>query len=188
VRFADAQVAATLGCKLRCATCCMMCGEPGKKNAPVVHKPHAAIAAALPTKARRASRVLNTDARAAKVRSNRRAITETTALGCKVRCAKNAAKPSMARTNAQVVRALHVAFQVTNSGPAIFVLSMYALCGIATRHEPLDRQSFQTDRRQSKTCEKNNARGVRPSPKWSKNYSLAYGTSSFQPSSAWQSR
>jgi hypothetical protein len=126
-----------------CDMCCMVRGEPGKKNAPVVHKLHAAIAAARPTKARRASRVLNTDARAAKVRSNRRAITETTALGCKVRCAKNAAKPSMARTNAQVVRALHVAVQVGNSGPAICLLSLYALCGIATRHEPLDRQSFQ---------------------------------------------
>jgi hypothetical protein len=79
----------------------------------------------------------------AKVRSNRRAITETTSLGCKVRCAKNAAKPAMARTNAQVVHALHVAVQVGSSGPAICVLSMYALCGIATRHEPLDRQSFQ---------------------------------------------
>jgi hypothetical protein len=28
-----------------CDMCCMVCGEPGKKNAPVVHKPHAAIAA-----------------------------------------------------------------------------------------------------------------------------------------------
>ena len=34
-------------------------------------------------------------------------------------------------------------FQVTNSGPGTCVLSIYALCGIATRHEPLDRQSLQ---------------------------------------------
>ena len=50
--------------------------------------------------------------------------TETTALECKLRCAKNAAT---ARTNARFVRAMHVVFEVTNYKRAICVQNTCAL-------------------------------------------------------------
>ena len=81
----------------------------------------AANAAAHPTKALLASRVLSTSAAIAKARSNPRA-TE-----CKLRCAKNAAKPATARTHARFVRAMHVVFEVTNYKRAICVLNTCAL-------------------------------------------------------------
>ena len=49
----------------------------------------------------------------AKARSNRRDTTETTALEWKARYATNALKPATARTNAQFVHAVHVAFEIT---------------------------------------------------------------------------
>jgi hypothetical protein len=79
----------------------------------------ASNAAAHLTKALLASRVLSTSAAIAKARSNQRATTETIALECKLRCAKNVAKPATARTNARFVRAMHVVFEVTNYKRAI---------------------------------------------------------------------
>ena len=61
---------------------CAPSAEHQDTQHPNVLKQHAANAAARPTKALRASRVLNTSAPIAKACSNRRATTETTALEC----------------------------------------------------------------------------------------------------------
>ena len=91
--------------------------------------------AARPTKAPRASPVLNTSALIAKARSSRKVTTETIALEWKPRYATNAVKQATARTNARFVRAKHVVFEVTNYKRAICVQNTCALYVTATKNQ-----------------------------------------------------
>ena len=116
---------------------CVASAEPQLTQQPNVRKQDAANAAARPTKAPRASRVLNTSALIAKARSSRKVTTETIALEWKPRYATNAAKQVTARTNARFVRAMHVVFEVTNYKRAICVQNTCALYVTATKNQKI---------------------------------------------------